>query len=247
MRSGPLRFLSAALLAAAIASACGRGADPPSSASVSPAPAEQAGPAGAPDGPVVVMLGDSLTAGYRLPPEAALPETLARALSASGAPVRMINAGVSGDTSADGLNRYEWSVKAASPDLLILALGANDFLNDLPPEETRANLRAILERARADGIRVALLGLSPPPDLSRLRPDKAGFAAIYPDLADAFGAPLLPDMLAPLGGRPELVMSDGLHPTEAGVEAMAAAIADFLAPVVSSLSPAEGAGPAQEE
>jgi acyl-CoA thioesterase-1 len=225
------RHAALALALALLASACGRQsppqADPPPPAGIAAdTPATQ-------EGLVIVMLGDSLTAGYQLPPDAALPDAVQRILAARGVAVRIINAGVSGDTSADGLNRYDWSVRASGPDMLVIALGANDFLNDLSAASTRENLAGILERARADSISVVLLGVAPPPDLASRRPDKAAFGSVYPDLAATYEAPLLPDMLAPLKGRPDLVMSDGLHPNEAGVEAMAAAIADFIEPFLA--------------
>ncbi len=188
-------------------------------------------------GPTIVMLGDSLTAGYQLPPAAALPAAVQRALADKGVVVRMVNAGVSGDTTADALARYQFSVADLHPDLLVVALGANDFLNGLPPETARTNLAAILDRARADKLPAALMGIVVPRPAGEPDPREAAFAAIYPDLAKTYGAPLLPDMLDAVQGRPELLQADGVHPTAQGVEAMAEEVAAFLAPLVADLGP----------
>ena len=184
--------------------------------------------------PVVVMLGDSLTAGFQLPAAAALPAALQREFEARGVPVRFVNAGVSGDTTGDGLNRYEWSVEGSSADLLVVALGANDFLSDLPPDVPKRNLAAILAKAKEDNIAAVLLGVSIPGEAKSER--EAAYAAIYPQLASEFGVPYFPDMLAPVAGKPGLLQQDGVHPTSEGVEAMAGAIAGFLAPLVEDLS-----------
>src|SRR5262249_45132467 len=98
--------------------------------------------------PVVVMLGDSLTAGYQLAPGEALPAAVQRDLDAAGVKAKVVNAGVSGDTTADALNRYAFSVSGSKPKLLVVALGANDFLNNLPPETAKKNLAAILDMAK---------------------------------------------------------------------------------------------------
>lgn len=181
------------------------------------------------------MLGDSLLAGYGLAADAAPPARVEAKLAGSDHPVRVINAGVSGDTTADGLNRYEWSVLGSSPSLLIIALGANDYLNNLPPETARANLTRLVERARGDGIPVALLGLSLPTGAEGLPPREAAYMAIYPDLAAAFDLPLLTSMLEPVAGRADLIQADGLHPTAEGADLVADAIASFLAPIVAGL------------
>ncbi len=184
--------------------------------------------------PVIVMLGDSLTAGYELPAGAALPAALQREFDARGVPARFINAGVSGDTTADGLNRYEWSVEGTNADLLVVALGANDFLSELSPEIPRRNLAAILGRAKQQNLPVALVGVSLPTEPQGER--EAAYAAIYPDLAAEFGVPYFPNMMKPVSGQPGLLMQDGVHPTAEGVEAMADAMAGFLVPLVEDLT-----------
>ena len=182
--------------------------------------------------PVIVMLGDSLTAGYQLPPGNALPAAIQRDLDGKGVRAKMVNAGVSGDTTADGLNRYDFSVTGSGAKLLVVALGANDFLNRFPAETPRKNLSAILDKARKEHVRVALLGVALPDGATPSDGREAAYAAIYPDLAKTYGIPYYPNMLAAIAGKPQLIQQDGVHPTAEGVEAMAAGIAEFLAPLV---------------
>ncbi len=184
------------------------------------------------NGPTIVMLGDSLTAGYELSERQALPAVVGRMLADRGVNAKVVNAGVSGDTTADGLNRYDWSVKGTGADLLVVALGANDFLNSLPPEQARKNLSAILDRAKADNIPAVLLGVAIPGRY--LSPQDQAYAAIYPDLAEEYGVPYMKDFMAPAGGQSDLLI-DGLHPTARGVEAVAVSVTEFLAPIVSAL------------
>ncbi|MDP3740248.1 MAG: arylesterase [Hyphomonadaceae bacterium] len=186
------------------------------------------------DAPVIVMLGDSLTAGFELPAGSALPAALQRDFDARGVKARFVNAGVSGDTTADGLNRYDWSVKGTGANMLVVALGANDFLQNLPPETPRKNLAAILTRAKSEDLPAVLIGVALPGDSQDER-EKA-YVAIYPDLAAEFGVPYYPNMLGAIAGQPSLLQQDGLHPTSEGVEAMAADITDFLAPLAKDLS-----------
>ncbi len=183
--------------------------------------------------PTIVMLGDSLTAGYELSESEALPAVIERMLADKGVKAKVVNAGVSGDTTADGLNRYDWSVKGTGADLLVVALGANDFLMKLAPERPKKNLAAILDRAKADGIPAVLIGVAIPDN--NLDPQDAAYAAIYPDLAAQYGVPYLKNFMAPVAGRSDLLMDDGLHPTARGVEAMAVGVTEFLAPIVAEL------------
>ncbi len=177
---------------------------------------------------VIVMLGDSLTAGYGLAAEEALPEQVEARLQASGVPVSIINAGVSGDTTANGLARFDWSVTSADPDILLVALGANDFLQGQPPATLKRNLSAIIERAQAADIEVILVGLSPRSD--DVSEGSAGsYASIYPELAEAYGIALFPDMLAGVWDTPDLLQADGLHPTADGIDKVAERLAAFLA------------------
>lgn len=182
----------------------------------------------------VVFLGDSLTAGYGLEPEDALPQQVEAVWRSQGMNAVAVNAGVSGDTTANALARFDWSVAAAGPDLLIVALGANDFLLGLPADAARANLSAILERAKAAGMPVVLVGLTP---RGSIEPEsrEAAFAAIYPALAAEYGVPLYPSLLASIESDPSMLQPDGLHPTRDGVVRIARPLAEFLNPVLAEL------------
>jgi acyl-CoA thioesterase-1 len=227
----PMRLVSIFLAAALVLAGCGENA-PAGNPLVSDEPIGDAS-AEMNTTPVIVMLGDSLTAGFQLPAGAALPAALQREFDERGVPARFVNAGVSGDTTGDGLNRYEWSVEGSNADLLVVALGANDFLGQLPPDTPKRNLAAILTKAKEDNLPAVLLGVALPGGAKDER--EAAYAAIYPQLAAEFGVPYYPDMLAPMAGQPGLLQQDGLHPTAEGVEAVASAIAGFLAPLVEDL------------
>jgi acyl-CoA thioesterase I len=163
----------------------------------------------------LVVLGDSLTAGLGLPPGKAFPNRLQAALRARGWDVEVLNAGVSGDTAADALARYDWAVPADT-DALIVELGANDMLRGLPPEQTKKTLAAILDKAKAAKIPVLIAGMRAAPNLGA-EYDRA-FDAIYPALAKADGAALYPFFLDGVAGDPKLNQPDGLHPKAEGVE-----------------------------
>ena len=163
----------------------------------------------------IVALGDSLTAGLGLPLSEGFVPRLQAALAAKGLAAEVINAGVSGDTAADGLARYEWAVPPDA-DALIIELGANDMLRGLKPEATKATLAAILDKARAAHLPTLLAGMRAAPNLG---PEYAGqFSAIYPALAKAYDVPLYPFFLDGVAGDPKLNQPDGLHPTADGVE-----------------------------
>jgi len=173
---------------------------------------------------VVTLLGDSITAGLGLPAADALPGQLQSALASLGAPALVRGAGVSGDTSAAGLARLDFSVQADT-DLCVVALGGNDLLQGLDPKETRANLTAIVRRLKARRIRVLLAGISAPPQvgLGYARDFDAVFAAV----ARAEHAALYPDLIAGVG--PALRQGDGIHPNAAGVKLIAARLAPVVA------------------
>jgi len=183
------------------------------------------------EAPTLVFLGDSLTAGFNLSPQDALPEQVGLRLKEAGLAVKVINAGVSGDTSANGLARYDWSVKSANPDFLIVALGANDYLQNISPETTHANLSEILNKAKADDISVILAGLKPRSKTKAGSRD-TNFGVIYPELASQFDVPLYPALLKGVRSNPDLLQRDGLHPTAKGVEVMADSLAPFLKPLI---------------
>lgn len=184
----------------------------------------------------VAALGDSLTAGYGLPPEDGFVPQLQAWLDAHGAAAKVVNAGVSGDTTAGGLARIDWTL---TPDVgaLIVALGGNDVLRGLPPEEARANLKGILDKARERNLPVLLIGIGAPGNYG---PDyKLAFDAIYPDLARDYDALLVPDFLGAVraaveAGTPaaDLFQPDNIHPSKAGVAATVAAIGPAVAELV---------------
>lgn len=181
--------------------------------------------ASAADPVVITMLGDSITAGYGLAEGEAPPARLQAWLAENGLDARVINAGVSGDTTAGGLARLDW-VLAEKPDYLIVALGANDVLRGLDPAAAKANLDAILEKVAARGIPVLLVGMLAAPNLG---PDyAAAFNPIYGELAARHDVPLYPFLLDGVAVRPELNQADGLHPNAAG----AAVLAERLGPAV---------------
>ncbi|HVG82152.1 MAG TPA: arylesterase [Methylomirabilota bacterium] len=162
----------------------------------------------------ILALGDSLTAGFGLPAGQGFAPQLERALKESGVEAQVIDAGVSGDTSAGGLARIEWAL-ADGPDLVILELGANDMLRGVDPAETRANLDAMLAKLRAAGARVLLAGMRAAPNLGL--DYSAAFEAIYGDLATKYEVPLYPFFLEGVATEPTLNLPDGLHPNAAGV------------------------------
>jgi acyl-CoA thioesterase-1 len=184
--------------------------------------------AAAPGGaaPVVTMLGDSITAGYGLPAAAALPARLEAALARIGAPARVRGAGVSGDTSADGLARVDFSVR---PDtaLCLVALGGNDLLQGLDPKATRETLTAIVARLKARRIAVVLAGLTAPRAIGAAYARE--FDAVFPAVARAQGVALYPDLLAGVARNPALNQADGIHPNARGVEIIAAGLAPVIA------------------
>lgn len=169
----------------------------------------------------LAALGDSLTAGYGLPAAAAFPARLEAALRAEGRAVQISNAGVSGDTSADGLARLDW-VLSERPQRAIVELGANDALRGLDPKLTEANLATILTRLAEAGIPTLLAGMLAPPNYGRAY--EAAFNALYARLAQTHKVVLYPFFLDGVAGHPELNQPDGLHPTAQGVETIVARI-----------------------
>ena len=185
-----------------------------------------AAPALARAAPVVTLLGDSITAGYGLPAAAALPARLQRALAKLGVVAEVRGAGVSGDTSADGLARVDFSVQRDTT-VCIVALGGNDLLQGVDPGSTQANLQAIVRRLEARHITVVLAGLTAP------RAIGAGYAkdfdAVFPAVARNTRVALYPDLLAGVARNPMLNQADGIHPNAAGVDIIAAGLAATVA------------------
>jgi acyl-CoA thioesterase-1 len=169
----------------------------------------------------IVALGDSLTAGYNLPADAAFPAVLQKALREKGYDVVIDNAGVSGDTSSGARERLDWAL-AEGADGVIVEIGANDMLRGLNPDLSRDNIDAILARLREKGIPALLAGMVTAPNLG---PDYAAqFNPIYPDLAKKFGVPLYPFFLEGVAGHKDKQLPDGLHPNRQGVDAIVAGI-----------------------
>jgi len=172
----------------------------------------------------VVFLGDSLTAGLGLAEDQAYPALIERELRDEGKPVQVINAGVSGDTTAGGLSRLGWLL-GQHPDVVVVALGANDGLRGLPLSEIETNLREIVRRSKAAGARVLLAGMRMPPNYGPYADD---FAALYPRLAKELDVPLVPFLLAGVGGVRRLNQADGIHPTAEGQEILAKNVRPYL-------------------
>ena len=189
----------------------------------------------------VAALGDSLTQGFGLVPEQGFVPQLEAWLVGQGAEVALINAGVSGDTTAGGLARVGWTL-TDEVDALIVALGGNDVLRGIDPEVSRANLDGILAAAAERDLPVLLVGLSAPPNYG---PDyQAAFDGMYPDLAKAYGALLYPDFLAALAEidnrqrvLAEFMQPDGIHPNAAGVARIVAAMGPSVLSLVEQATP----------
>jgi len=178
--------------------------------------------------PVILDFGDSLTAGYGLAPEQAFPARLEAALRREGIEARVVNGGVSGDTTAGGLARLEWAL-ADKPDLVILALGANDALRGIDPATVRGNLDKMIRKVEAVRAKVLLIGMPAPPNWGEEY--KTAFDRIFPELAKIHDVPLYPFFLEGVAMKPEFNQSDGLHPNERGV----AVLVERLAPIVARL------------
>lgn len=176
----------------------------------------------------ILVLGDSLSAGYGLAAAEAFPAQLERALREGGQKVRVINAGVSGDTTSGGLARLDWAL-AEKPQLVIVQLGANDALRGLDPALAKANLDAILTRLKRDGVGVLLTGMRAPRNLGPGYYNK--FDPIFSELAQKHRVALDPFFLEGVALRPELNLADGLHPNPKGI----AVIVKRLLPQVCSL------------
>lgn len=189
--------------------------------------------------PEVVALGDSLTAGYGLPEGEGFVPQLQAWLDAKGVAAKVVNAGVSGDTSAGGLSRLDWSLTPET-DALIVALGGNDLLRGLDPATTRANLDQILTKAGARGLPVLLIGL---PGAANFGPDwKAQFDAIFPDLAAKHATLLEPNFLAGLGATDPaalqgLMQADHIHPNAEGVKRIVAQLGPRVQELLTRAAP----------
>ena len=182
--------------------------------------------------PLVVFLGDSLTAGYGLSEQEAFPQLLAERLAAGGTSIRLVNAGVSGDTSVGGQRRLEWLLRQ-SPEVLVVELGANDGLRGLPLEMTREALQALVAESLDGGALVLLLGMRVPPNYGPAYSRE--FENIFSGVASDYGVPLVPFLLEGVGGVPALNQADGIHPTAEGHEILADNVYPYLARLLDEL------------
>jgi acyl-CoA thioesterase I len=180
----------------------------------------------------IVVLGDSIAAGYGVEPSEAYPALLQDKIKAAGLNFTVVNAGVSGDTSADGLNRINWLLKRPI-DVLILELGGNDGLRGVPASTTETNLQSIIDRVKQknSSARVVIAGMQMPPNMGEAY--TTAFRSIFPALAKRNDAALVPFLLEGVGGRPELNQPDHIHPTAAGHRIVAENVWKVLKPVLT--------------
>jgi acyl-CoA thioesterase-1 len=200
--------------------------------SAPPASASAAGPepaAAADNRPRVVFLGDSITAGLGLEPAQAYPTLIQQKVDAESLGYRVVNAGVSGDTSAGGLSRLDWALEG-DVKVMVVALGGNEGLSGLPPEELQKNLATIIERAQARKIRVVLAGMEAPPNFGQTY--TVSVRQVYADLAKQYGVPLIPFLLQGVAGIEGLNQRDGIHPTAEGARTVADNVWTVLRPTL---------------
>jgi acyl-CoA thioesterase-1 len=224
------------LLLLALTVACGRD-EPPRPATAAQATPLEAQPAASADTrPAVVFLGTSLTAGLGVPLEAAYPARIQERVDASGLAFRVVNAGVSGDTSAGGLRRIEWLLRQPVA-VLVLELGANDMLRGQDVPAMRANLQQIIDRARAryPDVRIVIAGMQSAPNLGDAYAQ--AFADAFADLARANGAALIPFLLDGVASVADLNQPDGIHPTPEGHRRVADNVWRVLEPVLRARAP----------
>jgi len=213
------------LAMAAIALACGQPETPETARAAEPTLAKTATRSDA-ESFRIAFLGDSLSAGYGLPESQAFPFLVEERLRQQGHAVDVLNAGVSGDTTAGGLSRLDWVLRS-EPQLLVIELGGNDALRGQPLENTERNLREIVRRARAAGARVLLLGMDVPTNYG---PDYAeGFAELYGRIAEEEDVAVVPSFIREVALDPSLMMADGLHPTPEGHRQLADTLTQAIA------------------
>lgn len=177
----------------------------------------------------ILFLGDSLTEGYGLEQEQSFPALVEEKLADGGYDVDIINGGVSGSTSASALNRLQWYIRS-EPDLMLLALGANDGLRGLSIEQMRENLEETIEYARNNGVEVALAGMMIPPNYGQEY--SQDFAQVYPALAEKYDLPFLPFLLEGVAGKADLNQADGIHPNAEGTRIVADTVYEFIQPLL---------------
>lgn len=221
-----MRDLRAVLVALA---ACGLASCGGATESTSTTPATATPAAAAATRPQVVVFGDSLTAGLGLEPSQAYPALLQQRIDAAGYDYDVVNAGVSGDTSAGGLSRVDW-VLGPNVRVLVVAFGGNDGLRGLPVEELKRNLAEIIRRAKAKQVKVVLAGMEAPPNLGKAYTDN--FRNVYVSLAREAHVALVPFLLAGVAGVASLNQADGIHPTADGARMAADNVWPVLEPLL---------------
>jgi acyl-CoA thioesterase I len=180
----------------------------------------------------ILAFGDSLTAGPGLPAEDTLPVQLQKLLKARGHDVDVINAGVSGDTTAMGVDRLDYALSGGPVDVAILELGANDMLNGMSPKDARSNLTKMIETFQSKGVKVVLAAMASSNNWGQAYREE--FDSIYPDLATRYGVTMVPFFMEGVWGDPKLLIGDGVHPNAAGVQKIANKIAPYLEKVLAS-------------
>lgn len=187
--------------------------------------------------PRLVFLGDSLTSGYTLDADLAYPALIQRKIDTDGLNYKVINSGISGDTTAGGLRRIDWLLRQPV-SIMVIALGANDGLRGLPVESAEQNLRAMIEKIRekSPDTVILLAGMLLPENMGE--PYKARFEAIYPRVARAHDLPLLPFLLEGVAADPDLNLPDGIHPNEEGHRIIAERMWNFVRPHLKQETPA---------
>ncbi len=173
----------------------------------------------------LVIIGDSLTEGYGVARSQAYPALVEKEIAKSGKSWRVINAGISGSTSASAVSQVQWHLKQ-KPDLMLIALGANDGLRGNSVKALEDNLDKAIGEAKKAGVSVILAGMRMPPNYGKKYSEE--FAAVYPRLAKKHSIPLIPFLLEDVGGRSELNLTDGIHPNEKGHEVIGRAVYSFL-------------------
>lgn len=222
MRTRSLLLISTCLLL----TACGRQAPPPA------ATPEPAAAAAAPQAarPRIVFLGDSLTAGLGLEPAQSYPSLVGQRLVREGYPYEIVNAGVSGDTSAGGLRRLQWSLEG-DVKVLVVALGANDGLRGLSPAEMKKNLAAVIEQASAKGVTIVLAGMEAPPNFGADYTRQ--FRDVYREIAQHYRVRFIPFLLLGVAGNGSFNQSDGIHPNVRGAQMVADLVWAELKPALT--------------
>ncbi len=180
----------------------------------------------------ILAFGDSLTAGPGLAAQDTLPAQLQRQLKGNGSDVEVINAGVSGDTTAMGLARLDYALSAGPVDAAILELGANDMLNGMPPKDARANLETMIKIFQSKGVTVILAGMVSSNNWGQAY--RKEFDSIYPDLARKYGVTMVPFFMEGVWGDPRLLIGDGVHPNAAGVTKIARKMAPYIETALAS-------------